>query len=168
MKKAFLIIGFLVLLPMFAWAQVHVTCNDYLPTVVQPDNFKVNLDGVLSNSTPGAGEVSGVRLWFDVTNVSVGTHHMDVQACKTYVSDPWNLGGEACSAVVPFDFTRPVVGEAPGSPANTHLEPGTTTTTSTSSTSPGSLSAPTGMRSSEEDTLSPRSGTKSLTLPQKK
>lgn len=49
----------------------------------------------------------------DVGTIAVGTHSINVVACKTDVT--W---GEVCSAAVPFSFTRPA---APVAPVNTKL-----------------------------------------------
>lgn len=51
--------------------------------------------------TTKAAEANG-SLRYDVAGISVGTHNIQVQACKT---DP--LWGEVCSTATPFTFTRP-------------------------------------------------------------
>lgn len=101
MKKMFLVLA-MVLLPMVAFTSPFIVCDPYLPTEVQPTNFVIVLDtGSPISVVPVAG-IGGLILKYDVGGVAVGPHTVKVKAC---VTDPaW---GEACSAEVPFTFTRP-------------------------------------------------------------
>lgn len=86
-----------------AWAQPYVVCDEYTTTMVQPEYFKVLLDGAQSNSQPETLANGSKRLHFDVGAVSVATHNFVVAAC---ITDAWT-GAEVCSDTVPFAFTRP-------------------------------------------------------------
>jgi hypothetical protein len=87
-----------------AEAQPFVVCDEYTTTMVQPQYFKVVLDGVQSNSTPETLANGAKRLHFDIGSVSVATHNMTVAACKAG-DGVWST--EVCSEPVPFAFTRP-------------------------------------------------------------
>ncbi len=120
MRKLFTV-AMIVLLPSLCLAAPFVVCDPYLGTGVQPDNFKVVLDGTASNSSPQTVP-EGVRLHMDIGSVSVGSHSMTVSACKTYPADEWNPNPvEACSAAAVFAFTRPAEGTSPSAPASIRL-----------------------------------------------
>ena len=112
----------LILVPCAVWATPFVISDAYPPASVQPDNFKVAVDGgAVQNSAPQTVP-EGVRFRFDVGSVSVGNHSMTVQACKTYPADEWHPDPvEACSTTVPFAFSRPANPTNPGAPANIRL-----------------------------------------------
>lgn len=86
-----------------------IVCGPYASTVVQPDNFKVIIDGgAVINSAPVAVS-GGVRLQYDVTALTNGNHTSTLQACK----------GTRCSSTMSFPFSL----TAPTVPAGVLLEP---------------------------------------------
>ena len=108
MKRTFLIASVLILLPIFAWAGPFLVCDPYMTAVVQPTYFSVTMDGVAAvQSTPEVLADNSVRLHYDLTGISNGSHNMTVAAC-----DIWG-----CSSTVPFGFAKTV----PGAPANLKL-----------------------------------------------
>jgi len=122
LKKLLGLVVIAVFLPGIALATPFVVCDPYPPAVVQPDNFKVTMDGgAVTNSAPQTVP-EGVRLRYDLATISVGSHSMTVQACKTYPADEWHPNPtEACSATVNFPFTRPAEGTSPSAPASIRL-----------------------------------------------
>ena len=112
----------LILVPCAVWATPFVVSDAYPPASVQPDNFKVTVDGgAVINSTPQTVP-EGVRFHHDIGSVTVGNHAMTVKACKTYPADEWHPDPvEACSATVNFPFARPAEPTSPGAPANIRL-----------------------------------------------
>lgn len=105
--KKLLIAIMVILLPVLAYASPFIVCDPYPTTVEQPDYFNVTLDGgAVVQSTPQA-VTGGLRLHFDLSGISNGTHNMTVAACNEW----------GCSSTVPFGFTKAV----PGAPANTRL-----------------------------------------------
>jgi hypothetical protein len=104
--KQFLLILAMVLFPMVVFAAPFLVCDPYLPTEIQPTSFVLVIDGgnpISLVPVAGAPGTTGLILKYDVGGVAVGSHTVKVKAC---VNDPaW---GEACSAEVPFTFTKPV------------------------------------------------------------
>lgn len=94
---------FVLLLCVTAQAQPYIVCDEYTTTMVQPEYFKVTLDGAQTQSAPETLANGSKRLHFDVGAVSVATHNFVVSAC---ITDDWT-GAEVCSETVPFVFTRP-------------------------------------------------------------
>jgi hypothetical protein len=106
MKRLLMVLVIMLFLPMVVSAAPFIKSDPYLPTEVQPTSFVLVIDGGSPISVvPVAGDVgaTGLILKYDVGGVTVGSHTVRVKAC---VNDPaW---GEACSAEVPFTFTKPV------------------------------------------------------------
>ena len=87
---------------------VYVICDPILTTGIQPTMYVLTRDGGTAFEVdPQKLADNSVRLHYDVSSVSNGTHNMTVKAK--------NLWGE--SASVPFSFTKAV----PTSPLNIAL-----------------------------------------------
>lgn len=101
MQKILFVLA-MVLLPMVAFASPFIACEPYPPAELQPQYFYVSLDGATPVKVTHVFDPQGWKL-LDIGNVSVGQHEVKVKAC-TPETDVWL---EACSAEVPFAFTRP-------------------------------------------------------------
>ena len=70
--------------------------TDYVPAG-EVDYYQVELDGTVHESTPVPDNSGNVRLEFDVTGVSPGTHTVRISACNVW----------GCSEFAdPFEFTK--------------------------------------------------------------
>lgn len=103
----------LLALPALGSASPFLTADSYTTGVI-PSAFRVSVDGAPEVSSPaftgtmddGTSLVN--TLHYDVGSVTVGPHAVNVKSCKD--NGVW---GEACSAAVPFSFTRPALGAPP-------------------------------------------------------
>lgn len=103
----------LVLVPALAFGAPFVTSDPYPPTVTQPDGFMVTMDGGTAVASPAQSVTGGVRLHYDVSGVSSGSHTVRL---KAYRND--SVWGRLESDEAVFTFVRPA---SPGAPANIGL-----------------------------------------------
>jgi len=102
MKRIILIVLAMVLFSFNVEASPFIGCEPYPPAEIQPQYFYVSLDGANPIKVTHVVTDLGWKL-LDVGNVLMGQHNITVKACIAETSD-WS---EACSAEVPFAFTRP-------------------------------------------------------------
>jgi len=104
--RILLVILMICLFPVFALANPFLVCDPQAGVtnyhVVGPAPLTANVTAQTDGS-----------LKMDVANAIVGLNSLTVSAC---ITDP--LWGEACSATVPFAFTRPA---SPKNPAGIGL-----------------------------------------------
>ena len=98
----------LVLFPALVLANPFLVCDP------QAGVTSYKLTGPAWVPTSVTAQADG-SIKMDVAAANVGSNSLTLKAC---VTDP--LWGEACSAAVPFVFTRP---STPGTPVNTKLVP---------------------------------------------
>ena len=110
MKKLILIILSFLLMSSVVSAAPFIVCDPYLPTEMQPTSFVLIIDGGSPISVSPSSFTGGVGLIleYDVGGVAVGSHTVKIKACVT--DSVW---GEACSAEVPFVFTKPATPSLP-------------------------------------------------------
>lgn len=106
-------IGVLVVVLLFGMASVcaaapFVVCDLYPTTATQPDGFTVVVDNGASVDSTAQAVTGGVRLYYDVGGVSVGSHTMRVKAYK--VDAVW---GRLESEEAVFTFVKPAVPARP-------------------------------------------------------
>ena len=106
--RIFFAILILCLLPMVAFAGPFLVCDPQAGVT----NYKLTGPGWVPASVPAQANGS---LRLDLATSTAGTNSLTVAAC---ITDP--LWGEACSAAVPFTFTRPA---SPLDPTNMKLQP---------------------------------------------
>jgi hypothetical protein len=86
----------------------YIISDVYPATAVQPTKFVIVMDGGAAVESDPQVVTGGVRLHYDVSSVSVGTHSVTVAAKNAWGSSP----------IVPFTFTKSV----PVAPTNIRLE----------------------------------------------
>ena len=106
MKRIFLIVSIL-LIPLTAWSAPFIICDTYPTSGVQPSYFNVIMDGGSPVQSTPESVTGGVRLHYDLSGISNGSHNATVAACNEW----------GCSSTVPFGFTKAVASP----PANIRL-----------------------------------------------
>ena len=89
-------------------ASPFLVCDPYPPSELQPDYFWVKINSADQVKSLLVEVTGGKILKYDLANVTVGSHTVEVKACQA--SDAW---GEVCSSPAVFTFKRP---SAPSSP----------------------------------------------------
>jgi len=108
MKKYFAVLFCALALPGLAVAAPFVVSDPYPASGVQPDGFAVSVDGGAVVESPAQAVTGGVRLYYDVSAVSAGTHTLRV---KAYKNDA--VWGRLESTEAVFTFSRPASPSAP-------------------------------------------------------
>jgi hypothetical protein len=118
MKKISLITIFVLFIMIrLVYADPHLTCDLYPPTVTQPTEFEIYMNGVtIPVISPIQAVTGGVRLYYDLALISIGSHTVIVKAVK--VDSLW--GRTVSASSIPFAFTRP---GAPSTPISIGLIP---------------------------------------------
>ncbi len=118
MKERLILVTMLLLvvlcLPGALLASPFVVSDPYPATGTQPTDFSIIIDGGAEIISPAEVVTGGVRLHYDIANVSAGVHNISIKALKV---DP--VWGRLESTTVPFAFTKPV---APNAVVNIKLE----------------------------------------------
>jgi hypothetical protein len=107
------------LFPLVVQASPFLRCDQYTTGAI-PSYFKVSMDGgaYVQSPTYVYPNETGVSLHYDLGSLAVGNHTVKVQACIG--ASDWDV--EVCSAdSLPFVFTKPAAGLAPGVPAHIKL-----------------------------------------------
>jgi len=108
MKKYFAVLFCALALPGLAVAAPFVVSDPYPAASLQPDGFAVAVDGGAVVESPAQAVTGGVRLYYDVSAVSAGTHTLRV---KAYKNDA--VWGRLESTEAVFTFSRPASPSAP-------------------------------------------------------
>ena len=88
---------------------VYVVCDPILITGIQPTKYVLTMDGgAVLEVDPQKLADNSVRLHYDVSSVSNGSHRLTVAAKNIWGS----------SSTVPFDFTKSI----PATPSGLSLE----------------------------------------------
>ena len=108
MKKFFAVLFLALLVPGLSWASPFVVSDPYPAAGIQPDGFAVSVDGGAVVESPAQAVTGGVRLYYDVSAMSSGTHTLRVKAYKNDAA--W---GRLESTEAVFTFSRPASPSAP-------------------------------------------------------
>lgn len=115
--KTCIICALILMAPLQAHGSPFLTCDDYTVSSGQtvadlPDRFELVIDGTLVNSPAvdivTGGTVTGRRLMYDLSGISVGAHTLIGRACNL-----WGCSSDSN----PYSFTR----SASGKPVNIRL-----------------------------------------------
>lgn len=108
MRKLILIVLAIVLMASVSYAAPFLICDPQAGIT----HYKITGDAYWTGNIPAQPDGS---IRSDLAGIVSGTYNIQLSAC---IND--TLWGEACSAEVPFSFTRPPI---PGVPQNTGLAP---------------------------------------------
>ena len=119
-SKVFLALAMVLMMASLCFAAPFLVCDPYTGGPgTRPTEFSIILDGgkeIIVPAVPtGATGTEGVRLFYDLAAITIGSHDMNIKA--VLVDPAW---GRLESAIVPFVFSRPA---AAGPPNNIRITP---------------------------------------------